>query len=71
MFRSTSLRLAALYTAGFALAVAVLGFITVLSARAALTQQFDTRLSADQVSVVRTRIDSDLPPITPRVVETP
>ena len=61
MFRSTSLRLAALYTAGFALAVAVLGFITVLSARAALTQQFDTRLSADQVSVVQGYAEKRLP----------
>jgi signal transduction histidine kinase len=49
---STSFRLAALYTAGFSLAVAVLGLITILSARAALTDQFDARLKADQASVV-------------------
>ena len=52
MFGSTSLRLAAVYTAGFALAVAVLGLITILSTRAALTAQFDARLRADQTSVV-------------------
>jgi signal transduction histidine kinase len=52
MFRSTSLRLAAAYTAAFSLAVALLGLITILSTRAALTQQFDARLSADQAPVV-------------------
>jgi signal transduction histidine kinase len=52
MFGSTSLRLAALYTAGFSLAVALLGLITILSTRAALTQQFDARLQADQISVI-------------------
>jgi signal transduction histidine kinase len=49
---STSLRLAVLYTAGFSVAVAVLGLITILSTRAALTDQFDARLRADQTSVV-------------------
>ena len=52
MLRSTSLRLAALYTAVFAAAVAVLGLVTILSTRAALTEQFDTRLRADQASVL-------------------
>ena len=49
---SSSFRLAALYTAGFSVAVAVLGLITILSTRAAVTQQFDDRLQADQVSVI-------------------
>ena len=49
---STSLRLAVLYTAGFSLAVAVLGLITILSTRAALTEQFDARLRADQATVL-------------------
>jgi signal transduction histidine kinase len=49
---STSLRLAVLYSAGFSVAVAVLGLITILSTRAALTNQFDARLRADQTSVV-------------------
>jgi signal transduction histidine kinase len=49
---STSLRLAALYTAAFSVAVAVLGLIAILSTRGALTQEFDARLKADQVSVL-------------------
>jgi signal transduction histidine kinase len=49
---STSFRLAAFYTAGVAVAVAVLGLIAMLSTRAALTQEFDARLQADQVSVI-------------------
>ena len=49
---STSLRLAVIYTAGFSLAVAVLGLITILSTRAALTDQFDARLRADQAQVL-------------------
>ncbi len=53
MLGSTSLRLAALYTAGFSLAVAVLGLITILSTRAALTEQFDARIRADQTTVVQ------------------
>jgi signal transduction histidine kinase len=52
IFGSTSLRLAALYTAGFALAVALLGLVTILSTRAALTEQFDARLHADQIAVI-------------------
>jgi signal transduction histidine kinase len=52
MFGSTSLRLAALYTAGFSVAVALLGLVTILSTRAALTDQFDARLEADRTTVV-------------------
>lgn len=52
MLRATGHRLAAAYTAAFALAVALLGVITVLSTRLALTEQFDARLRADQTSVV-------------------
>jgi signal transduction histidine kinase len=52
VFGSTSLRLAALYIAAFALAVALLGLVTILSTRAALTEQFDARLRADQTSVI-------------------
>jgi len=50
--RSTSFRLAALYTGGFSLAVAILGLITILATRAALTDQFDARLRADQTTVL-------------------
>ena len=52
MLGSSSFRLAALFAAGFALAVALLGLITILSTRAAMTEQFDQRLSADQISVI-------------------
>ena len=52
MFGSTSLRLAAVYTAGFSVAVALLGVTTIVSTRAALTQQFDERLRSDQIAVL-------------------
>ena len=51
MFGSTSLRLAVVYTAGFALAVAVLGLVTILATRAALTQQFDARIFTESAAV--------------------
>jgi signal transduction histidine kinase len=51
MFGSTSLRLAAIYTAIFALAVAALGLATILATRAALAQQFDDRLRAELAAV--------------------
>lgn len=47
MFRSTALRLAFLYTAAFALAVVVLGAITLFTTRASLRQQFDARIEAE------------------------
>lgn len=47
MFRSTSLRLAALYTAAFAFSVVVLGAIILLNTRATLKQQFDARINAE------------------------
>jgi len=47
VFRSTSLRLAAVYTAAFALSVVVLGAITLLATRAALSRQFDARIDAE------------------------
>ena len=47
MFRSTSLRFAAVYTAAFAISVVVLGVITLFATRAALSQQFDARISAE------------------------
>ena len=51
MFRSTSLRLAALYTAAFALSVVALAAITLLTTRATLRQQFDSRLNAEALSL--------------------
>jgi signal transduction histidine kinase len=52
MFRSTSLRLAALYTSGFAVSVVLLGAITVLTTRAALSDQFDARVRAESNALV-------------------
>ena len=53
MFRSTSLRLAALYTAVFALSVVVLGVITLISTRHALSAQFDARIRAESAALVQ------------------
>jgi signal transduction histidine kinase len=47
VFRSTGLRLAALYTVAFALSVLVLGAITLGATRAALDQQFRARIEAE------------------------
>ena len=52
MFRSTSLRLAALYTSVFAVAVLVLGVITLFSTRHALAEQFDGRIRAESAAMV-------------------
>ena len=51
MFRSTSLRLAALYTAGFAVSVVLLCGLTLLTTRATLRQQFDSRINAEALSL--------------------
>jgi len=53
MFRSTTLRLAALYTVAFAVAVVVLGAITVVSTRQALSKQFDARITAESAALVQ------------------
>jgi signal transduction histidine kinase len=47
MFRSTSLRLAALYTSVFASSVVLLGAITLLTMHAALKAQFEARIQAE------------------------
>ena len=51
MFRSTSLRLAALYTAAFALSVVILGVITLQGTRHTLKQQFDTRIQTEATAL--------------------
>lgn len=51
MFRSSSLRLAALYTTVFALAVVILGAITLFSTRAALTDQFEARIRSEAAAL--------------------
>ncbi len=52
MFRSTSLRLAAIYTAGFAVAVGLMGLVTVVATRAALAEQFDSRIRAEMAAIM-------------------
>ncbi|MDB5459318.1 MAG: sensor histidine kinase [Caulobacteraceae bacterium] len=51
MFGSSSLRLAAFYTAGFAMAVAILGLVTIFATRAALIEQFDARIRTESTAV--------------------
>ena len=53
MFRSTSLRLAALYTAAFALSVVALGVITLFTTRSALSEQFNTRIQSESVALTQ------------------
>ncbi|HEY3695282.1 HAMP domain-containing sensor histidine kinase [Phenylobacterium sp.] len=53
MFRSTSLRLAGLYTAVFAISVVILGAVTLLSIRHALSEQFDARIRAESAALVQ------------------
>ena len=53
MFRSASLRLAALYTAAFVAAVVALGIVTLLTTRAALTNQFDARIRSESAALAQ------------------
>ena len=53
MLRSTSLRLAAFYTAAFALSVVVLGAITLLTTRATLKEQFDARIGSEAAALAQ------------------
>ena len=53
MFRSTSLRLAALYTAAFALSVVALGVITLLTTRGALSEQFNARIQSESSALTQ------------------
>jgi len=53
LFRSSNLRLAAIYTAAFAASVVVLGAITLLSARVALGRQFESRILSESASLMR------------------
>lgn len=52
MFRSASLRLATLYTAGFAISVVLLGALTLFTTRGALTRQFSNRIRSDSAALV-------------------
>jgi signal transduction histidine kinase len=53
MFRSTSLRLAALYTAAFALSVVALGVITLFTTRSALSEQFNARIQSESAALTQ------------------
>jgi signal transduction histidine kinase len=53
MFRSASVRLAALYAAAFVAAVVMLGGMTLMTTRAALTRQFDDRIRAESAALVQ------------------
>ena len=53
MLRSTSLRLAVLYTLGFALSVVLLGALTLFSTRAALSEQFDARIRSESAALTQ------------------
>jgi signal transduction histidine kinase len=53
VFRSTSLRLAALYTAAFALSVILLGAITLYTTRQELADQFDRRIRAESAALAQ------------------
>ena len=53
MLRGYTTRLAALYTAIFAISVIVLGAVTLLATRAALESQFEDRISADSRAMVQ------------------
>ena len=53
MFRSTSLRLATLYTAVFALSVVVLGIITLFTTRQALSRQVEARIGAESAALAQ------------------
>ncbi|HTI67724.1 MAG TPA: ATP-binding protein [Caulobacteraceae bacterium] len=53
MARSISLRLAAVYTAAFALAVATLGATILAATRSALSDQFESRIGAESAALVQ------------------
>lgn len=51
MFRSTSVRLAALYLAAFAVAVIALGWVALATTHAALSRQFDDRIHSEAMAL--------------------
>ncbi|MDB5448386.1 MAG: sensor histidine kinase [Phenylobacterium sp.] len=53
LLRSTSLRLAALYTVVFALAVLVLGAVTVAATRTALKRELDARIQSEAMALTK------------------
>jgi signal transduction histidine kinase len=53
VWRSASLRLAALYTLAFTAAVVVLGLVTLVSTRATLSRQFDARILSESAALAQ------------------
>ncbi|MGA0602403.1 sensor histidine kinase [Caulobacter sp. KR2-114] len=53
VFRSASLRLAAIYAGAFLAAVLVLGLVTLLTLRTALNRQFDARIQSEAAALVQ------------------
>ena len=53
MFRSTSLRLAALYTTAFVVAVAMLSAVSLWTTRTALTRQFNARIAYESAALTQ------------------
>jgi signal transduction histidine kinase len=53
VWRSSSLRLAALYTLAFTAAVVVLGLVTLLTTSAALSRQFDDRILSETAALAQ------------------
>jgi signal transduction histidine kinase len=69
MFRSTSLRLAALYTAAFALSVVILGVITLLTIRHALAGQVDGRIRSESAALAQEYATEGLEGVAQAVAE--
>ncbi|HEY2048756.1 MAG TPA: ATP-binding protein [Caulobacteraceae bacterium] len=69
MFRSTSIRLAALYTVAFAVAVVVLGACILITTRAHLRQQFDARLEVEASALAQEFRSEGLSGVAQAVVE--
>jgi len=53
LLRSTSVRIAALYTAMFAAAVVVLGVVTALATRSALERELDSRIQSEALALAQ------------------
>lgn len=69
MFRSTSLRLAAVYTLMFSIAVVVLGTLTLFTTRQALSADVDARIRAESAALVQEFRTEGLPGVLGAVRE--
>ena len=69
MFRSSSLRLAALYTALFSLAVIILGAVTLFATREGLARQFDARIRSEATALAQEYQSEGLEGLRQAVIE--